>query len=432
MAQDNGTVLVHQIEMKKKAGRALDRMVLAEHAAALVGTVTRAGSKWTLELRNADTQTDWFKMVLLSENPNGPREYALYFELRGPNSGHADIQIDDHLAALTKTGKSFSGNPWIITRKDGEDYAPLTAQEKRERKALRDGDTVGYADASMPSDARDYFQDLYGIDAQVKIILGRMRTAINSDFRKRFHGVLLGPPGVGKSHTLRCAKEMFGDDAVMQFDGTAMTSAGISKELDKLDVLPRFVFVEEIDKAPNDAVSVLLGLMDDRGELRKTTYRDNIQKDCRVVVFATANSFEQLKKMQMGALKSRFGAPITYKRPDDVMMRMILNRELDELEEGHNHSEDKANCVTCCKPTLQGEKSVRCGKCVTCKRRAAWIERTLEWCADGEKMGDVEDRMDPRYAISVCLNGGNELLTGEYQEDMRATMVTVGEIVEFN
>jgi hypothetical protein len=48
------------------------------------------------------------------------------------------------------------------------------------------------------------------------------------------------------------------------------------------------------------------------------------------------------------------------------------------------------------------------------KKSYKWIKPTLQWCKE-------VDNFDPRYVIAVCLNGGDDLLTGDYQQDLRAT-----------
>lgn len=409
MVQTNGngaesTVRTVNIEMRKHSGRRLEEDVIIEHVAQLRSVVNTNGSKWSLELAGSGDGTQWLRQI--GGESGGPRDYAVFFKLVGPNSTSADLQVDEHIAALAKKGSQIKGtHQWLINRVNGAAYIPLTAEERIARTSARAEGMVTYADVDLPKDTDPYFKDLYGLSPQIRMMLRYMKSAMDSNFEKRFHALLVGDPGCGKSHTLTCAQSMFGKDAVVKFDGTAMTSAGITKELNGLDVMPRFIFIEEIDKAPNDAVAVLLGIMDSHGELRKTTYRDNIAKDCRAVVFATANSWTRIQEMQMGAVASRFGNnPIVYGRPDDEMLRQILNRELDSI-----------TARNCTKPSIVDGKPIRCDKCANCSHRNKWIARTLEWC---KKV----DNRDPRYVISVCLNGQDELLDGTFQADLEATM----------
>jgi len=384
------------VEMRRHAKRSLDENVMMAHAVELQSVINRPGSKWTLELATSvDGTTDWYRQV--GGERGGERDYILFFHLRGENTKDADIQVADHLAALTKKGSQFKPEQrWIITRVDGADYIPMTPAERMERQEARRSDMVGYADVSLPTDWRPYFKDMVGVDAQLRMVMARVQNAIKWDFSMRFHGLLIGPPGCGKSSTLEFLRMMFSDDAVLRFDGTAMTSAGVAKTIEKLDVMPRFIIVEEIEKAPNEAVAVLLGMMDSHGEIRKNTYKDQIQRDCRVVVLATANNWEKLQSMQSGALASRFGAPIVFHRPTDEMLRIIIMQNLETVGlDKHKHA-------------------------------SKWIERTLEWC----HRPDVNN-LDPRYVISVCLNGQDDLLNGKYQADLEATMFRPEMVVDF-
>jgi predicted AAA+ superfamily ATPase len=368
-----------------------------EHIAAMIRSTN--GSKWTLELQSdGEGSTGWYR-----EFGTYPTDVAIYFTLTGPNSKNADIEIEDRMQALIEAaaGTKAQKRNWFVHSVDGETWKPKTVAEKIQRNKDRGDGTVTYAEVQMPSkkDRDLYFRELIGVENQLEVLCTYMETSINSNFRSRTHAVLLGPPGCGKSFTLMKVKEMFPGEAVIVIDGTSMTSAGITKMLDELEVLPRFVFIEEIDKAPNDAVAVLLGLMDKHAELNKTTYRQNIQKECRVCVFATANSWNKLKNMQEGALVSRFGNAITYKRPSPDQMRQILNAHMDDMG-------------------------------ITDKNRGQWIERTMAWC-DEWKDKLESDTQDPRFQISMCTNGREKLMNGKFQAALEATSIMRESVVEF-
>lgn len=393
-------VIVANIEMRKHSKYRLNEDSAIQAAQQLMDVVNRSGSRWTLKLIGEGDSTQWMRRI--SQDSTGPSDYAIFFRLSGPNSKNADTERDNHISALASKGASFKGEPWKVNRVNGSAWVPPTVEEKLERKARESADMVSYADAQLPTDMKPYFKEMYGVDAQIRLLVSRIKTAIDSDFSQRFHAILMGPPGCGKSQMLSCFKEALialDPNSVLSFDGTAITSQGITKELNKLDVMPRFIFVEEIEKAPNEAVAVFLGLMDDHGQLRKTTYRENIEKDCRVVVFATANNEEKLNTMQSGALASRFVSPVKFRRPTDEMLRQILIRDLDKMGIS--------------KPADTVEKWAKCNPV-----QNKWIVATLEWC-------HKVDNLDPRYVRSVCLNGRDELLTGQYQSDLEATMDVV-------
>ena len=353
---------------------------------------------------------------------NYPTDVVLRFTLTGPESDKADSEVNDRLVALAAAamGSKNQKRNWHIELVDGRKWEPMTFEQKLEKRKQNQEGMVSYADVSMPSaeDIKFVFKDVYGAEAQINMIVTRMRNAINSDFRFRSHGLLIGLPGCGKSYTLMKAKDMFEDEnAVLVIDGTAMTSAGVIDLLKDIETMPRFIFIEEIDKAPNDAVSVLLGLMDKHGEIRKTTYRDKIEREARVCVFATANSLRKIQNMQEGALLSRFGNPITYNRADDAQLRMILHRELDDLD---LHRCEKANGT-----------GKRCGKCESCKHRGKWIDITLDWCNKHHDEMQA-DTLDPRFVIDLCLNGQDGLIDSSYLDDLEATSIKKTELEEWN
>lgn len=383
--------------------------------------ITRSVSgAWKLELQPVNEAGHWFIEI---EGGHYPSDVSFTFKLTGPTNAD-ELGWNDAISSVAtklnsiKTGTGPEGK-YRIHLVDGVTWKPMKATDVMTQRAQRaEGTYVEYADVTMPgSDAKDYFTGLFGIDSQINMVLRKMRRAIENDFEYRDHAILQGEPGCGKSETLKKAARMFSEDAVLWLDGTAMTSAGIIDILKDIAVMPRFIFVEEIDKADNAAVSVLLGLMDKRGEIRKTVFKSNVQRECRVCVFATANSMEKVERMQEGALLSRFGNPVTYSRPEfPEGFRRILNRELDTYE-----------LQMCCKAT---DETPHCGKCKYCQRRGKWIDATLDWCKEHQAEMKT-DTMDPRFVIQMCIEGQDDLITGEFQRDLEKTSPKQPEYREF-
>jgi MoxR-like ATPase len=160
----------------------------------------------------------------------------------------------------------------------------------------------------------------------------------------------------------------------MEYDATATTAAGAIKDLSERDILPRILIVEEIEKADEKALAFLLGLMDMRGEIRKTTARTTIQRNTKLLVIATINNVELFKKLNAGALASRFSNKIGFSRPSRDQLAMILTREVEKL--GDNGDE-------------------------------RWIKPTLDYCEDNAIT-------DPRQVISLALCGREGWLDGSY------------------
>lgn len=412
MATSDNRIIV-QIEVRKSFQRAMQEPVAMEHIAAMIQATS--SPKWTLELvSGAEGSTNWYRTI-----GNYPCDVAVFFTLTGPNSTNTDTEINDRLTTLQSAamGSKNQKRNWSIYQVNGEAWKPLSIAEKIKRNQEKGEGFVTYADVSVPEadDVKVVFKDMYGVDSQISRIVTSMRRSVQTDFKYRSHGLLIGPPGCGKSQTLSYAKNLFPEPgAVLVIDGTAMTSAGIIDTLNDLETMPRFIFIEEIDKADKQAVSVLLGLMDKHGEIRKTTYRDKIAKECRVSVFATANSLTKIRDMQEGAVLSRFGNPITYTRPSDEMLKRILHRELDDY-----------GLQLCEKPNGK-----RCGKCESCKTRGKWIEVTLSWC---HKFHDTleADTLDPRFVIDMCVNGQEDLLNNQYTSILEATSIKKADVSEW-
>lgn len=395
------TAIVH---ISKYAGRKLEDDVLerfVEQMISAVNTSARIQRGWKIALKPiAEGQTEWYQIEFLSDNPKGPRKYHLFFELIGKNSKFApEREIEDACRALEAKGASFGGNPFLIETVDGKDWE----QSEESRASGKRGDTessiVGYAPFHFPENYAPFFSHLYGLDAHIRRVVKTIKLAEESDFTKRVNTILQGPPGCGKTEICLAIKEAVGKECVYVIDATSATKAGILEDIDSFVEMPRIILIEEIEKAQGETLSFLLGIMDTRGEIRKTTAKTKIHKEMRCLVIATANNWQRFRELNYGALSSRFSNTIHFTRPDDDVLTMILQREIDDLKGDGNPG--------------SGKKSYK------------WIAPTIKWAHE-------VDNLDPRYVIAVCLTGQDDLLTDEYQTDLRSTMFHEFEEVVFD
>jgi hypothetical protein len=261
-------------------------------------------------------------------------------------------------------------------------YIPPDAEGGTEVPA--DAEEIGYAEFNLPDAASDEWQEafahLFGLDYHIAQIHDALSGSRDCAWKFRFNCALIGAPGCGKSDIAGTVKKVLGDEAVMEFDATAMTAAGAIKELSERDILPRVLIVEEIEKADEKSLSFLLAMCDLRGEIRKVTARTNLQRDTKVFVIATVNDDEKFRTIQSGALFSRFSNKIYFDRPTRDHLALILNREVSKLPNGNPE----------------------------------WITHTLDYC-------ETQGITDPRTVISICLCGRDKLITGEYQKMLTAT-----------
>ena len=184
----------------------------------------------------------------------------------------------------------------------------------------------------------------------------------------------------GKSDICISLKDMVGNDSVLEFDATLTTSAGAIANFNDRDPTPRILLVEEIEKVDEKALSWLLGVLDVRGNIRKTTYHGRTQKDAKILCIATANDIHALKRMMSGALASRFVHQLYCARPGRDLLNKILQREISAID----GNED-------------------------------WIEPTLDYL-------DKHHITDPRQAMAICLTGRDRLITGEFQKQLEQTL----------
>lgn len=281
---------------------------------------------------------------------------------------------------------ALKSNPWRVISPTGFDAVAeeaikshVRAGERKER--MNEPKTLGEVNL-VP--AKGEFDRIFGREAQLRRILDALHLAQRTEWQKRNNVLLDGPPGSGKSECMMAIAKMLGaeNDAWRWFDATSMTKAGAIEEIIANSVVPPVLFIEEIEKCEENALRWLLGVMDVRGQIRRTNYRvGNDARNVRMLVIASANDVKLLKEVMSGALYSRFQNKIYCPEPDRLIMRKILEREIEEI-----------------------------------KGKTSWIDPTLQfafdkWCIT-----------DPREVINIMSCGGDRLLTGDYQKDHEETM----------
>lgn len=361
----------HEIMFTRYMDRALQDRSYRNAVTALIATISSkslTNRGWSFE--------DAPGPVEFESDTDSPRAYRWTLHVRFDHP--ANIPGAGELAGILRTLHDRAMTPafgrWTLADVDGKPY-----EVDEDASSAIDKDMVGYADCEIPPDWSEHFSHLFGLDEHVSRLRSAIRAAVASNFKHRFNAVLVGPPGCGKSDVAESMQRALGEDAVMRVDATAMTAAGLIKELNDRDILPRVIIFEEIEKAPEGALQPLLGILDTRGEIRKVTARGNIQRNTKCLGVATVNNFALFEKMQAGAVESRFPNKIFFDRPSRETLAMILTREVEKVD---------------------GDPE--------------WVIPALDYC-------ETHGIDDPRQVISICLCGADDLLTGEFQRVMDAT-----------
>jgi hypothetical protein len=297
---------------------------------------------------------------------NGDWYYKLDLVFEHIGRGNADVQFNNVKDAIFKAAPS-KGN-WCLAG----GYTPTGPN-----LVAINGDTDVIAEVTI--DRGTHFDHLYGLDAQIDVLLSALQVAKDTNYTKRFHSVLYGKPGCGKSEILRGVKNMVGEEGVIEFDGTQTTAAGAIATLMESAIVPPLLIIEEIEKVPDAAFMWLLGALDGRAEIRKVTARGVSHRKVPFVCAATVNDIELFKSRHEGAMASRFAHKIYCPRPTAEILRRILLREIKGV---------------------QGNPE--------------WIQPAIDYCMK------EENNTDPRRVIAVCLTGRDKLLTGEFQSNLKA------------
>lgn len=263
---------------------------------------------------------------------------------------------------------------------DGQQYTVFPSGTTKAKGAAKTVDAPRNYD--LPPNAvslAEHCRHLFERDPQIRIVERALNCAISSKFDDRPHVVLHGPPACGKTEILLAVRRALGPDRVLQFDATSTTKAGAEELLKLSEKIPPVILVEEIEKTDEKSLRWLLGVMDQRGEIRKTTFRGSFHREVKCLCIATANNMALLKTLMDGALASRFVFQPQCQRPGRKVLQKICEREIERIA----------------------------GK-------AEWITPTLDYC-------EASGTDDPRKVVAIMLAGRDALLSGEFQKDLKAT-----------
>ena len=388
----------HKIELVKPADRALRDNVIQGNIAKLikaVNTKTLKARGWELTDGTWDVTESPTREEMESYGQEGTYRYLFHMTITLDYSYPAKPEAGMRagiVKSLARKSQTPAYGSWVVAKASGETYEipaddDVTVDDPNAE--------VGYAPIIIPDNWDDYFTHLYGLEPHIRRVRKALELAIRSSFATRTNVVLVGPPGCGKSDVAESAaraliaasvkedEDSNGDEApaspVWKLDATATTAAGTIKELAEMELLPRVAIFEEAEKADEKVTEPFLGILDQRGEVRKTTARAKVQRDARLLVISTVNDYAKFQKMNAGALASRHTVKIFFNRPTRETLARVLAREVAKV-----HGDE------------------------------AWITPTLDYC-ESRKIDD------PREVISHCLNGAEDWLNGTYVKDLEAT-----------
>lgn len=363
----------HKIAIRKSSQRRLDVGVMRTQ-------VRRVADRMMGGTRGKVWSVNPGPPSLIDETANGYL-YACNLSVERIGRAVADDVAQKQMAYMIQMGQGAANSSgWVFPDTSGseseapQESATLTAElgESRETETTE----RGYSNVSPSTELGSHFEHIYDREAQVAVIHSAIKAFVDSDYANRFHAVLWGEPACGKTEILRSFSRMLGPDAVLELDATSTTKAGAERILLESAKLPPVLICEEIEKTDEHSLRWLLGILDHRGEVRKVTHGGGLRhRNVKMLCLATVNDMVLFKKVMDGALASRFSHKVYCPRPSKEVLRRILAREVDKV-----------------------------------KGNPAWIDPAVDYCVDQEETND------PRRVVTVCLSGGDKLLTGEYQQ----------------
>ena len=371
----------HKIVIERRIGKRLQPSLLLQKVqrCAAISLKGSRGTGWTCTLP---------KTVADPHSENDVYVYTVTIHYKTTSNRESLEKKWPHIVkrfAEAGSSANLKSTPWTVVEPTGFENvavkAKIDAVKATKRKELAETPKK-FGEISL--DQGSHFDKIYGRKPQINRVIDAVRLAKATDWLKRTHSLLDGEPGCGKTQIMLCMAEMLGEEgkAWLWFDATSMTKAGVIELIMDNDTVPGVLFIEEIEKCAENDLRWLLGVMDTRGQIRRTNYRvGNQAKHVRMVVIASANDVQLLKTVMSGALYSRFQNKIYCPPPDREIMKQILLREVEEI-----------------------------------KGKRVWVEKTLEFAVDKWGM------KDPRDIVSIMSLGQDRLMSGEAQSDFEATM----------
>jgi len=330
------------------------------------------------------------------------QSFIKYEKISGIQSGNVCVGQQRKILEYLKragTSASYGTTPWLIAS-ENDPIVPLPEKESApiynvdfeealsldQLKQKLDENEILISGSDQEIEDHPAFKGIYGRGAHIRLLFSSIKRMVATKGQLRHHGLLYGKPGAAKSHVLMGMQNVLGSGAFLILNSNTTTKAGVAKLFKRLSEgpgIPKIVFIEELEKTKEEMLDIWLGIMDERAEIRKVNYREDWALDVECLVFATANDKRKLDMLhggsptEPGALSSRFRKKLNVPRPDENIMRRILLREI------HEYGGDKD-----------------------------WIDPCIDLASE-----IVTD--DPRIVLSF-LDGGDRLLTGEYQQDILA------------
>jgi DNA polymerase III delta prime subunit len=319
--EKHDVVLVRLLQRRQRGGeKGIQQMVATIADKSMTKHFTNKGWKWDF--------VDYTETDLSEQEGRKVYRYEMNWTLTFAHQVNQPSTIEYLTLIRTLNSVAANNGGWAVEMLDAEEYEELDEGDAPLAKHF-----VGYTDVELPDDFERWFDHLYGVEDQVEMLKSKLEASIEDDWQSRFHCVFVGPPGCGKSDAAHTLKRMLGEEAVLEVDCTSLTGPGAIELLKDLEILPRIMIFEEVEKAKsNEVTNFMLAVMDQRGEIRKNTARQSIQRDTKLFCIGTVNNYDKFEAMNEGALASRFGEPVFFNRPTREMMEMILEREVNRVE----------------------------------------------------------------------------------------------------
>lgn len=254
-----------------------------------------------------------------TKDASGLWRFDCYVQItKGRSRGDAWIgQWNEILFAAQNAGRAtrYGTYPWTVVAAGTPVNSPEKIEVAPEIETIV-SESKGYA--ALCLERESHFDHIFDRQAQVEMLVASIKAAQESEMQNRFHCVLYGPPGCGKTEILRATASMLGNEgeAYIKFDATSTSKAGVEKLLlDPNTQIPPVLIIEEIEKTSEENLRWLLGILDQRGEIRKLNYRVNQSRSAPMLCLATVNDMDLFKRLMAGALASRFPNKLYCPRP---------------------------------------------------------------------------------------------------------------------
>lgn len=208
---------------------------------------------------------------------------------------------------ITSKPKAANGTNGHVNHDDEADVRPRQLRDERRSPAVDETPEKTEKTVPLNFDPSGFFDHLIDREPHVNIVTSAIAAMIASGLKSRFHVLVTGPEGAGKTDFLRAVANMVGEGNYKFIDGPADAPR-------QLNTAVPIVLVDDLDRFSDDRFNWLPNAM------------------AQSLVIASASSLDKLSTRLSGAVMKQFVMRAPMPAPDVDLLTRILQRDIKTVQ----------------------------------------------------------------------------------------------------